>query len=88
MPTTILLPDSLYDALVTRVGDEGLAAWGIEAMAVEAVRQGTISRRKAASILEIDSPDVREAFFERHGLSLEYTLEDMEEDFRTLGLRR
>lgn len=55
MPTTILLPDPLHDALAARIGGEAIAAWGIEAMAVVAARQGVISRRKAASLLGIDA---------------------------------
>ena len=81
---TVPLPDALRDALVERLGPEGARGWGLEAMLVEAARQGLVSRRKAATLLGIDAPDDREAFFERHGLTLEYTPEMLEEDWRTI----
>jgi hypothetical protein len=48
------------------------------------LREHIISRRKAASLLGLDSYLDRNAFFVRHGLMNEYTLEMVEQDIRAI----
>lgn len=74
--------------LLRRVAEKELDRWIAEAVVVEAAREHFISRRKAASLLGYEGTVDREAFFERHGLSSEYTSEMVEEDFATINALR
>ena len=81
---SIPLPPDLREVLLLKVPEAELTHWATEALVVEAAREGFISRRKAATLLGYDAYDAREAFFERHRLIEEYSLEMLEMDRRAL----
>jgi hypothetical protein len=82
----VAIPEDLRALLLAELGEKELSAWATEALVVEAARQHIISRRKAATLLGLTNYLEREAFFERHQLFNEYTLEMVEEDFKTIAI--
>jgi len=82
--SAVSLPQSIRELLLLKVPEAEINHWALEAIVVEAAREHIISRRKAADLLGLKNYASREAFFERHGLILEYTMEMVEEDFRTI----
>ncbi len=82
------IPEDLRVLLLAKLDDQQLSAWVTEAAVVEAVRQHLISRNKDATLLGIDDYAAREDFFERHQLFNEYTMEMLDQDFKTIDLHR
>ncbi|HEY3782387.1 MAG TPA: hypothetical protein VGL56_14995 [Fimbriimonadaceae bacterium] len=80
----VLIPEDLRSLLLAKFGDKELSAWVTEAVVVEAVRQHVISRNKGATLLGLNDYEAREAFFDRHELFNEYTMEMLEQDFKTI----
>ena len=78
------LPQGLRELLLLKVPAAKLNDWALEAIVVEAAREHIISRRKSAELMGLTSSAEREAFFDRHGLTNEYTAEMVEEDFRAI----
>jgi hypothetical protein len=70
--------------ILLKMPEGELHHWVLEAIVVEAAREHIISRRKTASILGFKDFESREAFFERHGLFIEYTMEMAEKDFKSI----
>lgn len=85
---SVPLPTGIREILLTKMPESELDHWAGEAIVVEAAREHLISRRKAATLLGYEDHDSREAFFERHGLTNEYTLEMVEEDFKAIDALR
>lgn len=82
------IPEDLRTLLLAKLNDEQLSAWITEAAVVEAVRQHVISRNKGATLLGLEDYESRGAFFERHQLFNEYTIEMVEEDFKAIETLR
>jgi hypothetical protein len=82
------IPEDLRVLLLAKLNDEQLSAWVTEAAVVEAVRQHVISRNKGATLLGLDDYEARDAFFERHQLYNDYTMEMLDQDFRTIDQHR
>jgi predicted HTH domain antitoxin len=80
MQVTVDLPDDIARCLQEKQPD--LAQSLMEAIAVEAVRDGTISGGRAAEMLGI-SRDEMDAILKRADVYLDYTLEDLEHDRET-----
>jgi hypothetical protein len=85
-PQYVPIPEELRVLLVGKFNEHQLTAWGTEALVVEAVREHIISRRKAATLLGFQDYTSRQAFFERHELFNEYTMEMLDQDFKTIDL--
>ena len=80
MQVTVELPDDIARCLKEKQPD--LSRSVLEAIAVEAVREGTISAGRAAEMLGI-SRDEMDAILKRADVYLDYTLEDLERDRET-----
>jgi hypothetical protein len=83
---TVPIPDDLWALLLAKLSEQQLSDWATETLVVEAAREHVISRRKAASLLGYQDYESREAFFERHQLFNEYTVEMLDEDFKTIDM--
>jgi len=80
------IPDDLRTLLLAKLSEQQLSDWATEALVVEAAREHVISRRKAAALLGYQDYDSREAFFERHQLFIEYTLEMWQQDLKSIEI--
>ena len=80
---TFPLPDALQAALTERFGPQGLGAWGVEAMDVEAVRQCLISRGLGGELLGLGFHE-REALYARRGVVVDYSEEELDAEARDL----
>jgi len=83
----VAIPGELRALLVSRIEPSQVSGWATEALVIEAARQHIISRKKATTLLGITDYGEREAFFERHGLQLEYTMEMLDLDFKAIDRR-
>ena len=81
MQLTIELPDELSAALTSSGQDLSRAAF--EAIALEAYRERKLSTSQLRRLLGYQSPLEVEGFLQKHGVELEYTLEDLERDRET-----
>ena len=84
---TITLPDELSAALAAPGQDLSRAAF--EALALVAYRERKISAAQLRQLLGYETRLEVDALLKRHGIELEYTLEDLERDretHRQLGL--
>jgi predicted HTH domain antitoxin len=80
MQVTVELPDEIARRLAERQPDLSRAV--LEATAIEAVRDGVISARKAAEMLGVGR-DTMDGILKRADVYLDYTLEDLERDRET-----
>jgi len=83
---SVPLPPGIRDILLMKMPADDVDHWAAEAIVVEAAREHIISRRKAATLLGYDDNQSRETFFDRYGLTNEYTLEMVEEDFQAISV--
>jgi len=77
MQVTVDLPDEIARRLAERQPDLSRAV--LEAIAIEAVRDGAITAGKAAEMLSA-SRDTMDSILKRAEVYLDYTLEDLERD--------
>ncbi|MGH9773066.1 MAG: UPF0175 family protein [Candidatus Acidiferrales bacterium] len=80
MQVTVELPDEIAGWLTERQPNVSRAV--LEAIAIEAVRDGTVSAGKAAEMLGI-SRDSMDGVLKRAGVYLDYSLEDLRRDRET-----
>jgi len=80
----VAIPEGFRAILLGNLGETNLAAWETRALVVEAARQHIISRNKAATLLGFEDYESREEFFNQYELFNEYTVEMLDEDFRTI----
>ena len=84
MQLTLDIPDDLAAALRAAHGsDLGRAA--LERLAVEGYRQGRLSTHQLQRLLGFADRFETEGWLGRNGVSLNYSLDDLEADHRTLG---
>jgi len=83
-PQAVTLPPAVRELLLLGIPEGELNHWALEAILAEAARTHMVSRRKAATLLGLVNYKEREAFFERHSLTNEYTVDMVHEDFRTI----
>ena len=67
------VPEPLRSALLGRVGS--LSRWGWEALVLEAVREGLLSRGQAGELLGLGFHE-RETFFAQRGLTYDLSEEE------------
>jgi hypothetical protein len=79
---TITLPDELLEAL-TASGEE-LSCTALEALSLEAYRTRKISAAQLRRLLGFQTRMEVDAFLKEHGVELEYGMEDLERDRKTL----
>ena len=85
---SIPLPPGVRDIVLMKIAPSEFNHWAAERIVAGAAREHMISRRKAATLLGYESISEREAFFERNGLTSEYTLEMVDEDFAAIDALR
>ena len=75
----------LSDTAVKQLGEAGqdLSRAALEALAIDAYRMQRISGYQLCQLLEIPSRDDLDGFLKRHGVPLEYTIEDFEREAAT-----
>ena len=81
--STITLPESLSDALDEGLGGGDLPRWALEALVVEAVRDGLITRGLGGDLLGIGFHE-REALYTRRGVVYDYSDEELAAESRDL----
>lgn len=75
------LPDDIVEQLTEKGQDLSRAA--LEALAIDAYRMNRITGYQLSQLLEIPSRDELDGFLKRHGVPLEYTIEDFESEGAT-----
>jgi len=80
MQVTVELPDEVARRLAERQPDLSRAV--LEAIAIEAVRDGVISAGRAAEMLAI-SRDAMDGVLKRAEVHIDYTLADLDRDLET-----
>jgi predicted HTH domain antitoxin len=70
------LPPDIVDQLVEKGHDVSRAA--LEALAIDAYRMERITGYQLGQLLGIPSPHDLDGFLKRHGVPLDYTIEDFE----------
>jgi Uncharacterised protein family (UPF0175) len=88
MQVTIELPDEIAGELAAMNGAD-LRQAVLEAVALEGYRSGELTHAQVGRLLGFEHPLDVEAFLKERGVSLDYTLEDLDQDretHRSLGL--
>ncbi len=88
MHVTIELPEEIAEELRARNG-AGLPRAILEMVALEGYRSETLTHAQVGRLLGMEHPLRVEAFLKEHGVPLDYTREDLEQDretHRRLGL--
>ena len=75
----------LPDAAVKQLAEDGedLSRAALEALAIDAYRMNRISGHQLCVLLDIPSRHDLDGFLKRHGVPLEYTIEDFEREGAT-----
>ncbi len=81
MEVTINLPEDV--AKVFLANGENIEREVLEATALEGYREGKISHAQVGRMLDLNRFEVEE-FLKEHNISLNYSVEDLEQDRRTL----
>jgi predicted HTH domain antitoxin len=80
MEISIQVPDAVADRL--RGSWQDLSRQALEALAVEAYRQGILTSAEVQDLLGIGSRYELDGFLKQAGAYLQYTVEDLEDDLR------
>lgn len=86
MEILITVPDDVGRQLGRQWKDVPRRA--LEALVADAYREGVLTVAQVQQILGLPSRLETDAFLKREGAYLDYTEEDLEEDFRALGGQR
>ena len=89
MVITVRIPEELAERL--GAGPAQLSQQALEALVLEAHRQGRLGEADVGRILGIESRFDVERFLKNHGIELAYTREDLEDErrvHRELGIGR
>ncbi|HEY6340895.1 MAG TPA: UPF0175 family protein [Bryobacteraceae bacterium] len=78
MTIVVNLPDDVGRELSTREGD--LSRLALESMALEGYRSRTLSEEQVRRMLGLDSRWDVHAFLKRHGVYLNYSFDEFNED--------
>ena len=81
MKISLELPDDVARQLAEEGQDLSRAA--IEALAIDAYRMGRITGRQLCELLDIPSRYDLDGFLKRHGVPLDYTIDDFEREGET-----
>lgn len=75
----------LPDAAVKQLAEDGqdLSRAALEALAIDAYRMNRISGYQLCQLLDIPSRHDLDGFLKRHGVPLEYTIEDFDREAAT-----
>jgi predicted HTH domain antitoxin len=78
MEVRIQIPDDIAAQIQTNGGD--LPRSVLEAYALEGYKSGKLSTHQVQEILGFETPMEVDGFLKRHGIYLDYTEQDLEED--------
>lgn len=78
MQITLNLPEDVAEGLATKWADLPRAA--LESLALEGYRAGALTHAQLRRLLGFRSLSEVDAFLKQHGVYLEYTLDDLEQD--------
>ena len=75
----------LPDAAIGQLAEEGrdLSRTALEALAIDAYRTNRITAHQLCTLLEIPSRHELDGFLKRHGVPLEYSIDDFEGEAAT-----
>lgn len=82
MVVQLQVPDDIAEKLVEKSSD--LPRWALEALAVDAYREGVLTAFEIQRLLGLSSRWKTDEFLKRSGADLGYTEEDLREDAATL----
>jgi predicted HTH domain antitoxin len=82
MEITIHIPDDLARSLGQAAGD--LSRRTLEALAIDGYRSGTLTEEQVRRILGYGTRMQVHGFLKEHDVYLNYSLEELEQDMRTL----
>lgn len=80
---TVTVPKSLAQAISQGQDPSAFERWALEAMVLEAVREGLISRGYGGELLGMGFHE-REKFYADHGIVYDTTIEEVMSDVRTI----
>jgi predicted HTH domain antitoxin len=83
MDVTLQIPDEFAQRLKAAGGD--LSRRALEALALDEYRLGHLSTGELRRLLGFATRAALDGFLKAHGVSLDYTLEDLEQDRRDLN---
>lgn len=83
MSVTVELPEPVERELATHWTEAQLSRKTLEALLIEAYREGLLSRGKVGELLGMGFQE-REAFLNERGVAYNYGIEDFEQDLRTM----
>lgn len=81
MNVAIELPEDIANLLQQRWGD--LSQHTLETLALESYQTGLLTRAQLRRMLGFETRMEVDAFLKRHGVYLDYTEEDLEQDLET-----
>lgn len=81
MPVTIELPEEIEQQLEAEWGN--LPRRALEVLALEGYRSGALTQAQLRRTLGFETRMEADAFLQRHGIYLEYTVFDLERDQET-----
>lgn len=84
-PAVVALSIELPDDLAGRLADAGqdLSRAALEALAIDAYRMNRITGHELRQVLDVQSRYDLDGVLKRHGVPLEYTLDDFEREGET-----
>lgn len=80
---SVEVPEELRRILAERPGEAELPRWALEAIVLEAVREGILSRGRGGELLGLGFHE-REALYARRGLVYSYDAEELAAEGRDL----
>jgi hypothetical protein len=78
MDITLNLPEDVAEGLATKWADLPRAA--LESLALEGYRAGALTHAQLRRLLGFQSLSEADGFLKEHGVYLEYTLDDLDQD--------
>jgi hypothetical protein len=78
MRITLNLPEDVAEGLAEKWADLPRAA--LESLALEGYRAGALTQAQLRRLLGLSSVTETDAFLKQHGVYLEYTLDELEQD--------
>lgn len=83
MDLTVPIPDEIVPYMQTVEGD--LSRRALEALALQEYKSGRITDAQLRTMLGFRTVTQSDGFLKEHGVMLDYTLEDLEQDRATLS---
>ncbi|MGZ8847118.1 MAG: UPF0175 family protein [Pyrinomonadaceae bacterium] len=82
MEVTVTIPEDIAAQLHTKWQDLPRAA--LESLALEAYRSGTLTQMQLRRLLGFQTPMELDGFLKQAGINLDYDMNDLEQDMKTI----